>query len=92
MTELTWQEQAKAYERKREELQRATEERWQCGKGHSLHVFQEDEDTWSAWLNTETQDFDGLCLGTGKTRSEAVTEAVKTLETATDLLQGPPRK
>ena len=39
------------------------------------------------WLNTEIQDFDGLCVGSG---DDPVQDAVRNLEQALATLQGPP--
>ena len=47
---------------------------------------------WHVWLNTESGDFDGLCIGIGPTRDAAVGQAVAVLEAATDELQKPPRQ
>jgi hypothetical protein len=59
-----------------------------------LHVFQQDGPPrpyeWAVWLNTGVSDFDGLCIGIGATRDEAIADAVKVLEWATERLQGPP--
>jgi hypothetical protein len=61
----------------------------ELGKGHRLHVCEVEEQDWEVWLNTEVQDFDGLCIAAGKTRQEAVTAAVEVLELALDALQQP---
>jgi hypothetical protein len=53
-----------------------------------LHVFHEGD--WQVWLNPYRFGHpDGLCVGTGDTRDEAVANAVKTLEEMTALLQQP---
>lgn len=59
--------------------------------GHLLHIFKRD-DEWDIWLNTEDLCFTGLCIGTGKTRDEAVAQAVRALEAAVEELQKPPRR
>jgi hypothetical protein len=64
-------------------------------EGYGVHVCQIESDReiggpWGVWLNTEVADFDGICLGVGTTRNEAVGKAVKLLEAVTDFLQGPP--
>jgi len=55
------------------------EERYEIA-GHGVHIAQRFENQWTVWLNTELQDYDGLCIGCGDTRQEAVTQAVMTLE------------
>lgn len=56
--------------------------------GHRIHVY-EDNACWYVWLNTEVQDFDGLCLGTGSTRNDAIEDAVAALEGIIEALQRP---
>lgn len=62
----------------------------------ALHVFGFDvahgreRTEWAVWLNTGVADFDGLCIGIGPTRDAAVADAVKVLEWAEGVLQGPP--
>lgn len=58
--------------------------------GHRLHILQDFDGEWVVWLNTEVTDFDGLVIGTGRTRDEAVAAAVKTAEAIEANLQGPP--
>lgn len=62
--------------------------------GHALHIFQDamDEGSWLVWLNTEASDFDGLVLGVGATRDEAVAAAVNAVEMIEAALQGPPAR
>lgn len=57
--------------------------------GHRVHVF-DAGDGWECWLNTESQDFDGLCIGGGSSRDEAVGDAVASLEAVVAFLQRPP--
>ncbi len=57
--------------------------------GQRLHVCREDGH-WQVWLNTETADFDGLCVATGDTRREAVTAAIEVFEVALVALQASP--
>lgn len=56
-----------------------------------LHVY-EDNHTgeWCVWLNTGIADHDGLCIGHGSTRQEAIADAVNVVEWAEGELQGPP--
>lgn len=60
--------------------------------GCRLHVYRQGGATgeWEVWLNTETADFDGLCVAVGSTYAAAVAEAVTVFERAAELLQGPP--
>lgn len=58
--------------------------------GYRLHVFKDGPQDWQVWLNTEVQNFDGLCIGTGPTYGDAVAAAVRCVETVERLLQGPP--
>jgi hypothetical protein len=55
-----------------------------------LHNHRNDENDYELWLNTEVQDFDGLCIGIGATRDAAVADAVNVFEAAIDALQQPP--
>lgn len=57
--------------------------------GCTLHICQIDGE-WQIWLNTEDADWTGVCISAGHTRDEAVSDAVKTLEDALEILQGPP--
>lgn len=56
--------------------------------GHVLHIAKRDG-FHEVWLNTEVADFDGIYIGEGQARSEAVADAVKTLERAVELMQLP---
>lgn len=68
-----------------------SEEFHEIGVGYQLHIFKAEEDgEWVVWLNTEASDFDGLVIGKGKTRQEAVAEAMKVVEAMEAVLQGPP--
>jgi hypothetical protein len=66
------------------------EQRQRLSTGNLLHVAMIDGE-WEVWLNTDIQNFDGLCIGAGKSRDAAVTDAVAVLEAATDALQNPPK-
>jgi hypothetical protein len=56
-----------------------------------LHIYQDKHDSeFVVWLNTGTADHDGLCIGSGPSRQEAVASAVAVLEWAERVLQGPP--
>lgn len=54
--------------------------------GYRLHITNTDawgqEAEWEVWLNTEVQRFDGLCIGTGPTREQALIDAQQTLSLA----------
>lgn len=66
------------------------EERATVPDAHSLHVFQDaSAGDWCVWLNTDVSDFDGLTLSIGRTRDEAVAQAVAVLERAAEALQQP---
>lgn len=61
--------------------------------GHVLHVTDYDGPyDWSVWLNTEVQDFDGICLASGSSRSETVASAIETVEAILNQLQQPPKE
>lgn len=61
------------------------------GHDNELHVFSDAQgDDWVVWLNTGTSDFDGLVLGVGASRQEAVTKAVACVEAIERALQGTP--
>jgi hypothetical protein len=47
--------------------------------GHMVLVAQETRRA-VVWLNTESLDYDGICIGCGETRQEAVDTAVKALK------------
>lgn len=57
-------------------------------EGASLHIAKVGSD-WEVWLNCEDSTFTGLCVSAGKSRQDAVTDAVRILEEALDVLQGP---
>jgi putative metallopeptidase len=46
---------------------------------NAIHVLQFGE-LWEVWLDTGISEQDGICLGSGSTRDEAVAEAVQDLE------------
>lgn len=54
--------------------------------GYRLHVSNVDswgtEGQWEVWLNTEVQAYDGLCIGVGPTREQALIDAQQTLSLA----------
>lgn len=66
-----------------------TEQEWaskdypatELGTGQRLHVCYVGGG-WEVWLNRASVDFDGLVIGTGETRDEAIAEAVRALEAA----------
>jgi hypothetical protein len=60
--------------------------------GHDLRVFYDDTltHTWEVWLEPMDGSDDGVCLGDGKTRDEAVGDAVNALEAALAKLQETP--
>ena len=48
--------------------------------GNQIHVSAESENDWQVWLNTDVTDFDGLCIGCGESRQEAVADAIAVLD------------
>lgn len=50
----------------------------------------EYEDHVTVWLDPDITPCSGLIIGIGDTRQEAIAEAVRVLEWATEQLQGPP--
>lgn len=46
---------------------------------------------WEVWTDTEVSSKDGRCIGAGKTRLEAIENAIKELEADLDQLKGPIR-
>lgn len=54
--------------------------------GYRLHITNHDAwgetGAWEVWLNTEVQQFDGLCIGYGLTREQALIDAQQTLALA----------
>lgn len=49
------------------------------GDGNALHVRREGENDYEVWLNTNAQDFDGLCVGCGVTEAAAMKDAEEVL-------------
>lgn len=47
----------------------------------------EDEDNWQVWLNPDKSRYNGLCIGEGPTKNEALADAVVGLEQTLDFLQ-----
>jgi len=45
-----------------------------------IHIVSEVKDDFEVWLNTEVGDFDGLCISCGKSREEAVADAIGVFE------------
>lgn len=39
-----------------------------------IHIFNEDND-WEVWSDTEISEMDGRCIGSGKTKAEALEDA-----------------
>jgi hypothetical protein len=58
-------------------------------KEHGVDIVREGRDEYIVWLNTGVSDFDGLVIGSGYTRDEAVADAVGMLEAAASALQQP---
>lgn len=48
--------------------------------GNRIHISADSDDDWNVWLNTDVDDFDGLCIGCGQSRKEAVAEAISVLD------------
>lgn len=61
-------------------MARVTDESRYGREGTLLHVFKNDDfdRDYEVWWDVST-DFDGQCIGTGKTRREAIDDAYKTL-------------
>lgn len=55
-----------------------------------VRIFEEAPGDWQAWLDTDAQNFDGLCIGVGTTRDAAVADAVRELEEVVCELQQEP--
>lgn len=55
--------------------------------GHRLHVVETGPNYWEVWLDTELEDFDGICLAQGSTQASAVGRAVMLLDAAADFLR-----
>lgn len=47
--------------------------------GNRLHIASSSPDDFEVWLNTDDGDYDGLCIGCGQSRQEAITSAVEVL-------------
>jgi hypothetical protein len=56
--------------------------------GNRTHIVSEAEKDFEVWLNTDISDFDGLCIGCGQTRQDAVNDAVSVLRQALQKLTG----
>lgn len=54
---------------------------------HDLHIHSSADDDWEVWLNTEVQDYDGLCVGCGNSREKALADAAETFEAAARILR-----
>lgn len=48
--------------------------------GNRIHISSDDPNDFQVWLNTDVGDFDGLCIGCGPTRANAVAQAIGVLE------------
>lgn len=48
--------------------------------GNRIHILSEQPNDFEVWLNTDAGDFDGLCIGYGESRDEAITSALAVLE------------
>jgi len=57
------------------------DENFEVVRGYWLHIFL-DGGHWQVWLNTEVADFDGLCIGSGRTREAAIKDAQRVLISA----------
>lgn len=57
------------------------DERYAEINGRELHVIGSTDDV-EVWLNTEVADFDGICIGGGESRKQAIADAITTLEQA----------
>jgi hypothetical protein len=58
---------------------RTNNERFETNE-RAVHIYKETENDWSVWLNTTVSDFDGLCVGSGVSRAQAISDTVTTLE------------
>lgn len=56
--------------------------------GNNVHILSERPDDYEVWLNTDVGDFDGLCIGCGQTREEAVAGAVAAFDEGLRKLRG----
>lgn len=50
--------------------------------GNRIHISSDAPDDFEVWLNTDIDDFDGLCIGCGPTREKAIHDAAVVLEKA----------
>lgn len=48
--------------------------------GNTIHILSEQPNDFEVWLNTDVGDFDGLCIGCGQSREEAVAGAISVLD------------
>lgn len=48
--------------------------------GNRIHILSEQPNDFEVWLNTDVGDFDGLCIGCGQSRQEAVAGAINVLD------------
>jgi hypothetical protein len=65
------------------EVKDGTGEERQVEGGYHLHIFEDEGGAgWAVWFNTEVSNFDGLCIGTGTTRAEALQVATNVLTDA----------
>lgn len=55
--------------------------------GNRVHITSEQAGDFEVWLNTGVSDFDGLCIGCGPTREQAVWDAAIVLEQASRALR-----
>lgn len=54
-----------------------------------LHLVEDPDGHWEVWLNTGVSDYDGLVIGVGDTRDDAIRDAVGVAEWAERELQQP---
>lgn len=60
---------------------------------HVVHIRQEiGGPDFQVWLNTEAMDFDGLCVGSGWSREQAIDDALETFEQCLAVLLKEKRK
>ena len=55
-----------------------------------LNIIEERDGGVEIWIDAPGADLDGIIVGIGATRAEAITDAVRTLEALTEQLQSPP--
>ena len=53
-----------------------------------IHLMQDGAHAFEVWLDTEVAECDGLCIGVGSTRDEALAEAETDLQLALSELRG----